>query len=135
MALAAMLLVSADDALDERMTDHVAERTEIGRDFFVEIAGQKTERFAGFDGRAGQNDTRNFLLLEGLCGHCHRQVSLAGACRADAESDIMLADRFEVLLLADGLWSDGGLFDRGLDAVVEKALERGGAFVFDDVQG
>ena len=47
----------------------------------------------------------------------------------------MLADCLEVFLLTDGLWSDSGLFGRGLDAVVEKALERRGAFVFDDVQG
>src|SRR5437867_111138 len=129
----AALHVLLDFLSREHIMECVVERTEIGSDLFVEIAGQKTERLTGFDSGPGQNDTRNLFLLERLHGHSHGEVGLASACRADAKGHIMLADRFEVLLLTDSLWGDGGLFGRSLDAVVEKTLERRGAFVFDDI--
>src|SRR5437899_3105854 len=102
----ASLHVFLDLLSREHVVERVVERAEIGRDFFVKVAGQKTERFAGLDGRAGQNDPRSLFVLERLRGHGHREVGLAGAGRADAERHIVLADCLEVFLLTDGLWSD-----------------------------
>ena len=91
----------------EHVVQGVVKRAQVGRDFFVEVAGQETECFAGFDSRAGEDDARDFFLLERLHGQRHRQVSLARASRADAKGQVVLANGFQVAFLADGFGRDG----------------------------
>ena len=84
----------------------VVQRAQIRHDFFVKIAGQKTQRFAGFDRRTGQNDATDLFLVQRRDRHRHGQIGFARAGRADAERDVVLADGIEVFFLADGLGGD-----------------------------
>jgi len=80
----------------------VVKRTEIGGDFFVEIAGQESQRFAGFHGGPRENDARDLLFAQRRDGHGHREVSLARARRTHAERYVMCADGLHVFALAGG---------------------------------
>ena len=127
--------VLLDFLAGKHVMQRVVEWAKVRRDFFVEVAGQKTERFAGFHRRASQNNARNFLLLERLNGHRHRQISLAGAGGTDGERHVVMTNRLHVFFLADCFRRDRGLFGRGLDPFVQQALEHGCPFVFNHVEG
>ena len=59
--------LARDRALDLFRLEHVAKRIvkrpQIRRDFLFELARKKTERFAGFDGRASQNDSTDLIFF------------------------------------------------------------------------
>ena len=42
----------------EHVVERVVERAQVGHDFFLQVAGQKSERLAGLDGGAGEDDAR-----------------------------------------------------------------------------
>jgi hypothetical protein len=103
-------------------------------DLLVKIPGQEPQRLARLHRRAGQNDPRHRAGAQVGQRHRYRQVSLPGACRADAEDDVVLADRLDIVLLADGLGRDLRLALRGADALGHESLQRLRAIVLHDVQ-
>ncbi len=109
-------------------------RAQIRHDLFVKIARQKAKRFAGLHGGAGENNARNLAFAQRRQRHRHGQIGFARAGRADAEGHVVLADRIEVFLLADRFGGDAGFLVGRHDAVAHDVLERGDAFVFDDVE-
>ena len=46
----------------QHVLERVVERAEIRRDFFVKVAGQKTQGFTRLNGRASENDARDLSL-------------------------------------------------------------------------
>ena len=111
------------------------QRAQIRHDLFVKIARQETQRFAGFDCRAGQNDARDLPFPQRGERHGHRQIGLARAGRADADGHVVAPDRIEVFLLPDRFGGDAGFLLGGLDAVAQDVLEHRDAFVLNDVEG
>ena len=91
----------------EEVEEGVVERAEVGVDLLDEVAGQEAELLAGLDGRAGQDDAVDGLVLEEGQGHGHGQVGLARPGRADAEDEVVGLDRLEIGLLVEALGGDG----------------------------
>ena len=89
----------------------IVKRAQIGRDFFLQIARQKTERFAGFDRRPRQNNPADLFLLQRRHGHRHGEIGLARAGRPDAEDDVVFLNRFDIIALAGVRGTIGGLRD------------------------
>ena len=92
-----------DEPLDLLGLEHVAQRiikrTQVWRDFFLQIAGQKAERLAGFNRRTSQDDAAHLLFLQRRDRHGHGEIRLAGSRRTDPEHDVVLLNRLDVLLL------------------------------------
>ena len=67
----------------------VVERTQIGIDFFLHIAGQEAELFTGFHRRPGQDQALDAAIdqLRHRLRHC--EIGLACSCRAESEDDIV----------------------------------------------
>ena len=87
--------------------------------FSCRSPGQKTERLARFHRGARENDAVDLLLLQRRHGHRDGQISLAGAGRADAEDDVVLLDRLDIIPLAQRARHDRRLARRGDDLVVD----------------
>ncbi len=58
--------------------------------------------FAGFHSRTRQNDAADALIQKCRNRHRHREISLAGACRADAECEVVVVDGVDVAALVYG---------------------------------
>ena len=101
----------------------IVERAQVWEDFFAEVARQEAEGFAGFDGRAGEDDAIDFFLFEGGDGGGDGEEGLAGAGGADAEGDLVFLDRLDVGLLPRGAGDDRRLARRALDAGIDQARE------------
>ena len=112
----------------------VVQRPQIRRDLLVKVAGQKPERFAGFNRGSRQNNSRDFLFLERLHGHRHRQISFARARGANAEKSRHDRESSRCTLLPDGLRRDRGFARRSLDALLAQSLERFGAVMPGHIQ-
>ena len=91
----------------DHVVERVVERTQVGVDLGHEVAGQEAEPLARLDRRPGEDDAVDLLGLQRLHRHGHRQPALAGAGRADAEGDDVVADGVDVALLAARLRPDG----------------------------
>ena len=65
------------------------------------------------------------LRISAATRHRHRQVGLAGAGRADAEHDVVVADRVDVRLLRDALRRDRALVRRDVDRIEEDLAQVG----------
>ena len=72
----------------------------------MQISGKKPKPLAGFDRRARQHDAVDLLLHQGLDGHRHAEISLAGSRRANAEHDVALLNHFDILALHRGFRRD-----------------------------
>ena len=75
----------------DHVVERVVERAQVRVDLGHQVAGQEAEPLAGLDRRAGEDDALDLLGLQRLHGHRHRQPALAGAGRADAEGDDVVA--------------------------------------------
>ncbi len=64
------------------------------------------------------------LPIKRLDRHRHREIRLAGACRADAEHEIVALDGFEIAALRDGLRRQNLLAEAALLAALEKRAKR-----------
>ena len=93
----------------QHVVQRVVQRAQIRRDFFVQIARQKSQRLAGLDRRARQNDPRNFAIAQSRERERDSQIGFARARRPDAERDVVLADGVEIFFLADGFGGDARL--------------------------
>jgi len=65
-------------------------------------SGQKSEILPGFHRRPRQDDAPDALAGERIHRRRHREIGLAGAGRPDADDDVVIGDRAEVLALAGG---------------------------------
>ena len=92
------------------------------------LPGRKPEPLAGLDRRAGEDDALDLLLHQRADGQRHGQVGLAGARRADAEHDVVVADGVDVALLRQPLGRDGPRAPGDQDGVREDVAQvaRGG---------
>ena len=48
----------------QHVMQRILQRAQVWRDFFVKIARQKTQRFAGFDGGARQSNPRHLAVAQ-----------------------------------------------------------------------
>ena len=99
---AAALEQLADLLEPHQVVERVVERTQVGVDLLRQVPGQEAEALAGFDRRAHQHDALDRVALEGIHRAGHGEIGLAGAGRADAEGDVVLADLAQVLRLVRG---------------------------------
>ena len=83
----------------EQFVQRVVERAQIRVDLLREIPRQEAELLAGFHGRPHQQNARDRLRLQRAHRTRHREVRLAGAGRADAETDVVHPDGRQVLAL------------------------------------
>ena len=88
------------------VVERVVERTQIRVHLLLQVARQEPELLAGFDRRARQDDAADLLGQQVADRLRHRQVGLARAGGADAEDDVVLLDRLEILPLVDALRVD-----------------------------
>ena len=67
-----------------------------------QIARQESEPLAGLHGRPRQHDALDDVALERINGGRYSKVGFAGSGRADADRDVMLQHRRDVVALARG---------------------------------
>ena len=75
----------------DHVVERVVQRAQVRIDLGHQVAGQEAEALTGLDGRTGEDDPLHLLGLQRLDGHRHRQPALAGAGRAEAEGDHVVA--------------------------------------------
>ena len=88
------------------VVERVVERAQVRDHLLRHAAGQEAEPLARLDRRAREHDALDLLLHQRAHRQRHRQVGLAGAGRADAEDDVVLADGVDVALLRQALGRD-----------------------------
>ena len=95
--------ISLDQARDAVETNHLVERVvhrpEVRVHLLRQVARQETEPLTRLHGGPHQHEPAHALALHRLHGTCHGEIGLAGTRRTDAESEVVRADRMEVLLL------------------------------------
>ena len=70
------------------VVQRVVERAEIRIDLLGDVARQKAQALAGFDGRTAEDDALHRLLVERGSPGRDREKRLAGAGRPDREDDV-----------------------------------------------
>ena len=83
----------------------IEQRAKVRVDLGLQIAGQKAQPLAGFDGGAGEHDPLGLPVLEHASGGGDGEIRLAGSGRADAERQVVVQDRVDVSLLARRSWA------------------------------
>ena len=106
------------------VVQRVVQRAQVRVDLVAEGAGQEAQPLPCLDGRPGQDDPADFLLLQGLDGLGHGQVRLAGTGRADAENN-GVARRWR-RHSSSGSASWAGWYARGWKGCCASALPPGG---------
>ena len=91
------------------VVERVIKRAQIRIDFLGEIPRQKTEFLAGFHRWPSQDDANVVVFHQLGYRHGHGEIGFSGSRRADAENDIIAADRIDVSFLRDTLRRDGPL--------------------------
>lgn len=84
----------------EQIVKRVVKRTQIRIDLLREIARQKTEPLARFDGGARQHDALDLIALERIDRARDREIRLARARRPDAEGHVVRDDLLQILRCA-----------------------------------
>ena len=101
-----LLGVALDLFVVHHLAQRVEQRTQIGIDLGLQVAGQKAQAFARLDRRPHQHDLADRLLLQRLHGHRHGQIRFARPGRPGAKHQIVLLDRLDVAGLATGARTD-----------------------------
>lgn len=83
----------------EQIVERVVERAQVRIDLLREIAGQKAEPLARFDGRARQHDALDLIALQRIHGAGDGEIRLARAGRPDAERHVVRDDLLQILAL------------------------------------
>src|SRR5947209_237068 len=115
----------------EHVVDGVVERTEIGIDLLLHVAGEEAEPFTGLDGGPRQDQTVDAAADQLRDGLGHRDIGLAGACGAEREDHLVARQGFHVERLHGRAWNDGLLARadhhprRRSDLVLDDAVEAG----------
>ena len=73
----------------------------------MQVAGQKSQAFAGFDGGTGQDNSVHLLCPEGCNSRRNGKIGLACAGRTDAERDCVICNGIAIGLLTQGFCLDG----------------------------
>lgn len=84
----------------------IVQRAQVRIDLFFQIARQKTKAFTGLDGRAGEDDLFDHLVLQGPYCQCNGCVGLTCTSRTDGEDDVVLVCRGHHAFLVDGTGTD-----------------------------
>ena len=84
----------------EQVIKRVVERAQVRVDLLREVAGQKAEPLARFDGGPGQDQPLDGFPLQSIDRTGHRQIGFAGTGRAQAEGDVVLENLAQILALA-----------------------------------
>ena len=79
----------------------VVERAQVRINLLRHVAGQKTQALARLDGRARQHDFLHRAALQRIDRAGHGQISLARARRADAKSDVVRGNVFQISALVE----------------------------------
>ena len=74
----------------------VVKRAQIRIDFFFEVARQKAEPLARFDGGARQDDAIDLAGDQMIHRHRDGKIRLAGTRRADAEDEFVVLQRLQI---------------------------------------
>ncbi len=98
--------VAADLLEGHHVGERVEERAEVGVYFFFDAAGEKSEFFAGLNGRADEDDAADDGTAEEADSHCDGEESFSCAGGAFAEDEVVLGDGVEVAFLAFGFGVD-----------------------------
>ena len=93
----------------------------------LQIAGQKAELFACFDGRSCQDDSVNLFCSECVDGHCDGKVGLARSGRSYAENYRTALYRVNIFLLTECFGLYGFALGAYANAVVDAANNANGA--------
>ena len=81
------------------VVQRVVERAQIRIDLFLQVARQEAEALAGFDRGAAQHDAFHPVGEQHRHRLGHRQVGLAGACRAKREHHFVACERLDIGVL------------------------------------
>lgn len=134
-----------DDALFEHLRDlfgidqveqGVVKRPQVRVDLFLKVARQKAEAFAGLDRGASQDYAADLLFEQGIDGHRHCQIALAGSCNADAKDEVVGGDRIKIFSLIGRLWSDlflAGRIESGSQEMILQAVRPILGYLFESV--
>ena len=100
----------------------VDERSQVGVDLGDHVARQETEPFARLHRRPHQHDALDQRLPQHGHRHADREVSFAGAGRANAQHQIVIAHRLNVARLAVGARPDmaAAFYDGKVGAAVSR---------------
>ncbi len=101
----------------------IVKRTQIRKDFLLQVPGQKAKRLPGLDRRASQDDPADFFLLERRNGHRHGKIRLPRPGGADSEGNIAGLHGEKIRLLAIGLRHDRRLARRCLDSQIQEVTQ------------
>lgn len=85
------------------MSCRASSRPQIGFTFRLQVARQEAQPLPCFHRRPAQDHLSNHLRPQQMHRRGHRQVCLPGACRPDAEAQVMVADDIEIQLLVRSL--------------------------------
>ena len=80
----------------QHVVQRIVQRSQVRIDLLRHVAGQKAQLLARFDRGPRQDDALDALRLQRRHRHRHRQIGLARSGRADAEDDVVAADRLHV---------------------------------------
>ena len=98
----------------------VVQRAQVGIDLGLEIAREKAERLASLHRGAREDDALDPLPGQRLHRLGDGEIGLAGAGRPDADHDVVVADRLEIVALALGLRHDRAAQPRQHDLPVAR---------------
>ena len=107
----------------QHVIEGIVERAKIREDLFLEVAGKKSEGFAGFDGGAGEDDAVDLVRFQIGNRHGHGEIGFSRARRTDAEDQIIVPDGLDIGFLEKGFWEDGGFFCGDLDTAGPNAFQ------------
>jgi hypothetical protein len=86
-----------------QVMERVVEGPQVRRDLLGQIAGEEAQLLARLHGGPAQHDALHLALDQRRHRHGHGEIGLAGARRADAEDDVVLADGVDIRLLREAL--------------------------------
>ena len=78
---------------------------------------------ARLDRWAGQNNAADLFFLQGCYRHCHGEIGLPGASRADSENDVVFLNRLYIIPLADCARHDRRLARRRRNLYVHHVIQ------------
>src|SRR5580704_7469530 len=108
----------------QHVVEGIVQRAEIGVHFFLQIARQETQAFAGLHRWTGQHDTAYTLVDQ--CGHRHGygEIGFSGTGGTDTKNQVVAFDGFHVAPLIDSFWRQRFLAEIPLAAAVHQAAQR-----------
>ena len=85
-----------------QVVECVVERAQIGVDFLCQIAGQKAEFFACFDGGADEDNAFDLVFFHGINGCGDGEIGFTRTGWTESEDDVVVQQRADVAVLTRG---------------------------------